>query len=172
MNVWLKGHFVCKNPRKYKGDLSKIVYRSSWERTFMTWCDNDEDILAWSSETVIVPYHDPVKNTMRSYHVDFRIVTKSPDGPKVSLVEIKPYKQTIRPRPNKNKSEKTILTEAATWLTNEAKWKAARAFAKACGWEFHIITEVELFGGIDRGYKPAKKAPSSPAKAKKSRSQG
>ena len=156
MNQWMKGHYQPRNPSKYAGDISKIVYRSSWERAFMTWADLEPDVLKWSSETVIIPYYDPVKRTQRSYHVDFRIVTKTPDGPKVSLVEIKPYKQTIKPRPNKNKSEKTMLTEATTWLTNDAKWKAAKAYCKALGWEFHIITERELFGGIDRGYKPAK----------------
>jgi hypothetical protein len=168
MNEWLKGKYTPRNPRKYKGDITKIVYRSSWERVFMVWCDNDPDILAWSSETVIIPYLDPIKETQRSYHVDFRIVAKTPDGPKVSLVEIKPYKQTMKPRPNKNKSEKTMLNEAMTWMTNEAKWKAARVFCKALGWEFHIITERELFGGIDRGFKP----PSSSPQAKKKPGKG
>ena len=149
-NRWMKGPYYPKNPEKYKGDPTKIMLRSSWERTFATWCDMDADVVAWSSETVIIPYFDPVKGQERSYHVDFRVVVKTPEGPKVRLVEIKPYKQTQKPRPNRNKSDKTILSEATTWMTNEAKWKAARTFCKALNWEFHIITERDLFGDIDK----------------------
>jgi len=160
MNKWLKGKYVPKNISKYKGDVSKIVYRSSWERTFMVWCDTDPDILAWSSETVIIPYYDPVKKQERSYHVDFRIVTRQADGSvKVALVEIKPYKQTVKPRANRNKSDKTMITEAAAWLTNEAKWKAARAFCKALNWDFHIITERQLYGDIDRAAPSSSQSP-------------
>jgi hypothetical protein len=31
-----------------------------------------------------------------------------------------------------------------TWGKNEAKWKAAREYAKDRGWEFVILTEKEL----------------------------
>jgi hypothetical protein len=169
MNEWLKGNYIPRNPRKYKGDISKIVYRSSWERTFMVWCDTDPDIIAWSSETVIVPYYDPVKKCERKYHVDFRIVTKGTDGvPQVTLIEIKPHKQTQKPRQSRAKSDKTMLTEATTWLTNQAKWKAAEKLCKALGWKFFIITEKELYGGIDRGFQP----PSSPQAAKRKAGQG
>lgn len=159
MNVWLKGRYVPKNPDKYAGDISKITYRSSWERTFMAWCDNTPEVLKWSSETVVIPYFDPVQNKQRNYFMDFRIVTKRADGGvSVTLVEIKPFKQTQRPRANRNKSEKTLLTEQATYATNMAKWAAAKAHCKLMNWNFVIFTERDLFGGIDKGYPaPSKK---------------
>lgn len=158
-NQWLKGKFTPRNPKKYVGDVDNIIYRSSWERAFMSWCDDTPEILGWSSEETVIPYFDPVKNTRRRYYVDFKIVTKKADGSyKVALVEIKPYKQTLKPRANRNKSEKTILTEQTTWITNKAKWNAAKEYARQKGWDFHIITEREIFGGIDRGYKPPKPA--------------
>lgn len=157
--VWLKGKFEPKNPKKYVGDVSNIIFRSSWERAFMSWCDNTPEILGWSSEETVINYFDPVQNKNRLYYIDFKIVTKRADGSfKVTIIEIKPYKQTIKPRPNKRKSEKTIFIEQTTWITNKAKWIAAKAYAAQRGWEFKIITEKELFGGIDKGYRPPAKA--------------
>jgi hypothetical protein len=157
MNKWLKGKFTCQNPKKYKGDAGNITYRSSWERTFMVWCDTEPDILAWGSEEIAIWYFDPIQNKKRKYMVDFQIVTRKPDGQyKVTMIEIKPYKQTVKPRATRAKSEKTILSEQTTWLTNQAKWRAAIEFANQKGWCFKIITERELFGGIDRGFKPQK----------------
>lgn len=151
MNQWMKGKYVPKNINKYKGDVTKITYRSSWERTFMVWCDTTPEVLAWSSETVIIPYWDPVQKKERNYFMDFRIVTKSSDGtPKVSLIEIKPFKQTQKPRANRNKSDKTLITETQQWMTNKAKWQAAERFCKALGWTFHIFTERDLYGDMDR----------------------
>ena len=157
-NRWLKGKYVPQNPKKYKGDINKITYRSSWERTFMVWADSTPEILAWSSETVNIPYYDPVQRKERTYVMDFRIVTKQSDGTnKVFLVEIKPEKQTKKPRGG-NKSEKTMLTEQTAWITNQAKWAAAEKVCKALGWGFVIFTERDLFGNIDRGFKPSAKA--------------
>lgn len=158
MNRWMKGKYEPRNPRKYKGDLSKITYRSSWERVFMVWCDVTPEVLAWSSETVIIPYYDPAQKKERNYFMDFRIVTKQADGTaQVTLVEIKPFKQTQKPRGNRNKAENTLLNEATTWITNQAKWAAARSFCKALGWNFVIFTEKDLFGDIDRAYPAGRK---------------
>lgn len=158
MNKWLKGHYTPVNPGKYVGDISDIVYRSAWERCAMAWFDTTPQITKWSSETTIIPYFDPVSNKERRYFMDFRIMVKKQDGTlKTILVEIKPFKQTIMPRATKRKSEKTIMTERATWLTNKAKWDAAKALCKQMGWEFIIITEKELYGGIDTGFKPVRK---------------
>lgn len=159
MGVWLKGKYTPKNPGKYKGDADNIVYRSSWERTAMAWFDATPEVLAWESEETVINYFDPVKNKMRRYYMDFRILTKQADGTaKVCLVEIKPYKQTIKPRANKNKSAKTIYDEQCTWITNTAKWNAAKELCRQKNWGFAILTEKELFGGIDVGYKPKKAA--------------
>jgi len=32
-----------------------------------------------------------------------------------------------------------------TWITNKAKWDAARRVSEAKGWEFKILTEDDLF---------------------------
>lgn len=155
MNKWYKGFYTPMNPGKYTGNIDKITFRSSWENLFMRFCDTTPEILKWGSEVVAIPYYDPVQKKERRYFVDFRIVTRQADGSiKVTLIEIKPYKQTQRPRASRNKSEKTMITEQAAYFTNMAKWEAAKKFSKALGWEFRVFTERDLYGDIDRAYKP------------------
>ena len=50
-----KGKFRPSNPNKYKGDPTKVIYRSLWELKFMRWCDGNVNILKWSSEEVVIP---------------------------------------------------------------------------------------------------------------------
>ena len=45
-----KGKYQPSHPRKYKGDPTNIIYRSLWERKFMVYCDNNENILEWRSD--------------------------------------------------------------------------------------------------------------------------
>ena len=47
---------MCKNPKKYLGDHTKVVYRSLWERRFMVFCDSNSSVISWGSEEVVVPY--------------------------------------------------------------------------------------------------------------------
>ena len=49
------GKFKPKNYKKYKGDPTKIFYRSLWERRFMVYCANNPKVLEWASEEVIRP---------------------------------------------------------------------------------------------------------------------
>jgi hypothetical protein len=43
----------------------------------------------------------------------------------------------------KNRTKK-YLREAATYLVNQEKWKAADIFCQEHGWKFMIMTEKEL----------------------------
>jgi len=137
--------FTPKFPQKYTGQYP-IIARSSWERIYMQWCDVNESVLQWSSETLIIPYFDTVKNKNRRYYPDFMMEILKSDGKKETwVVEIKPYKETIQPIKGKKKSEKTILYEAITWRNNVDKWNAAQAFCKKRNYGFKILTEHDLF---------------------------
>ena len=70
------GRFSCKNPKKYRGDPTKIYYRSLWERRFMVYCDNNDAILEWASEEFFIPYRSPVDNKVHRYFPDFFIKYK------------------------------------------------------------------------------------------------
>lgn len=139
-----KRKFTPLHPEKYTGDHTNIIMRSSWETKFAIWCDNNPSILKWCSEETIVPYVCPTDNRWHRYFIDFRIQLRDKNGAlKTYLVEIKPHKQTIPPEMPSRKTKRFLL-EAATYVKNEAKWKAATQYAKDRGWEFVIITEHHL----------------------------
>ena len=50
MGESIKSKYKPEYPRKYKGDASNIICRSSWERKFCRWCDLNENIVSWGSE--------------------------------------------------------------------------------------------------------------------------
>ena len=50
------GIYKVKNPNKYRGDFTNVVFRSGWELKVFIWCDNNPDIKEWSSEEVVIPY--------------------------------------------------------------------------------------------------------------------
>ena len=146
-----QGYFKPKNPQKYKGDPTNIVYRSRWELLVMSRFDSDVNVIWWSSEETIIPYRSPIDNRIHRYFVDFTArVNKAGGGTKTVLIEVKPYAQTKPPviLESKKKSRKYI-NEVATWGINSAKWKAAQEYCKDRGYEFLIMTENEL--GI-KGY--------------------
>ena len=61
------------HPRKYRGNPTRIVYRSLWERKFMVYCDSHDHIIEWGSEEFSIPYRDPVSGRRRRYFPDFYI---------------------------------------------------------------------------------------------------
>jgi len=141
---YYQGIFTPKNPQKYIGDVSKIVYRSGWERKYMDYCDENPAILQWNSEDAIIPYLSPLDNKWHKYHIDFYIKYKERSGNiGQSFIEIKPYKETLEPKKGK-KRQKTYMNEVITYLRNQAKWKYARQFAKKKGCKFIVITEKTM----------------------------
>ena len=65
-----RGRYTLRNPDKYAGTKSPI-YRSSWEHTFMTFCDNNPAVIGWASEAVRIPYKNPLTGKQSSYVPDF-----------------------------------------------------------------------------------------------------
>jgi hypothetical protein len=141
---YLQGKFSPRNPSKYVGDINSIFYRSSWERRAMVYFDNNENVLQWSSEEIIIPYVSPLDKKIHRYFPDFLIKVKQKEGIiKTFLIEVKPFKQTQQPEVGK-KVTKRYITEIATWGVNDAKWKAAKEYCADRNWEFVLITEKEL----------------------------
>ena len=139
-----QGIFRPKNPKKYVGDSNNIVYRSSWECRVMNWFDQNDDIISWASEELIVPYKSPIDNRFHRYFPDFIVKVKTRDGTmKTLMIEVKPKKQTIPPEPKKRVT-KQYVTEVTTYGVNQAKWKAAHEYCLDRGWEFKIMTEEHL----------------------------
>jgi hypothetical protein len=138
------GKFSPKNPQKYRGDFTNIVYRSTWECRVMTWLDNNDSIIEWGSEELVIPYRSPVDNRVHRYFPDFYVKVKQKDDTiRVMILEVKPARQT-RPPEKKKKVTKQYIQEVVTWGVNEAKWKAATEFCLDRGWTFKILTEHDL----------------------------
>jgi hypothetical protein len=139
-----KGHFKPKNPSKYKGDPTNIIYRSSWEAKFMKYLDEHPDVILWASEELIVPYRSPVDGKLHRYFPDFLVRKRDANGVTETLmVEIKPAHQTTEPIKKKT-INKQYINEVMTWGVNQAKWKAAKEYCDDRKWRFLVLTEKEL----------------------------
>jgi hypothetical protein len=139
-----KGRFSPKNPKKYRGDPTGIIFRSLWERKVMMFFDETDDVLEWSSEEIVVPYISPIDNRTHRYFPDFLAVVKTKDGTiKTRMIEVKPKKQTVEPKVQSKRTKKYI-TEVMTWGVNSAKWHYAREYCLDRGWEFIIMTEDHI----------------------------
>ena len=150
--AYYQGLFRPKNPQKYKGDPTNIVYRSSWELKLFAYLDIHQSVVRWSSEEFFIPYKSPIDGKWHRYFPDVYVEQINTDGKKVSiLIEIKPEAQTKPPSmlnkmTPKAKISKRFLNEVKTWGVNEAKWKAAEEYCIDRGWQFTIMTEKQLFG--------------------------
>ena len=103
--------------------------------------DKDPNVLEYCSEEVKVPYISPIDGKYHNYYPDVIARVKKFDGSiVVYMIEIKPYAQTIEPKPKKRVT-KTYINEVYTWGINSAKWKAAQAYCKQKGWTFRLLTE-------------------------------
>jgi len=139
-----QGKFSPTNPQKYVGDVTNIVFRSSWERMFAGICDTHKNIIRWSSETEVIPYVKPATGRIHRYFMDFTIEMIMEDGSKViKMIEIKPHAETLPPI-KRSRISKSYINACITYTTNQAKWKAAKIYAKKKGWQFQIFTEFEL----------------------------
>ena len=138
-----KGKYQPSHPRKYKGDPTNITFRSLWERKFMNWCDQNANVLEWSSEEIIIPYRGPDGKPHR-YFPDFYMKQRQNDGKiKRYVIEVKPLKQCSPPKKPKRQT-KGYIREAFEYARNQAKWKEAREWCADRQWEFKVVTEKEL----------------------------
>lgn len=139
-----KGKFIPLNYLKYKGDHLNIVYRSLWELKLMKFFDENDSILEWSSEEIIIPYISPKDKKYHRYYPDFKIKKKTKDNIiETVLIEVKPKKQTKAPK-IQNKKTKKYLNEVLTYAINKSKWEYAEKFCDKNNWKFQIITEDDL----------------------------
>jgi hypothetical protein len=139
MTKWAQGIYTPKNPEKYVGKHAP-KYRSGWEMTFMTFCDNNKNVLYWASEAIKIPYRSPLDGKIHQYIPDFFVVYQNKRGQQIAeMVEIKPKKQSLI------ESRTASAKDRAVVAVNHAKWASAMAYCKAQGYTFRVITEDDLF---------------------------
>lgn len=132
-----QGEYEPQNPQKYLGK-GRPRYRSGWELTVFRMCDNHPSVIGWGSETHRIPYKNPLTGKNSTYVPDLLMVYKDAKGQNhAEIVEIKPAGQTL--------GEAKSQAEKAAAVVNHAKWEAARAWCKAQGLGFRVITEHQIF---------------------------
>lgn len=138
MSKYMQGKYQIRNPEKYVGK-GIPTYRSSWELTFMNFCDNNPNVLQWASEAIHVPYRNPFTGKNTIYVPDFMIIYADANGKRHGeVVEIKPLKETML-------ESAVSQRDKAMVALNMYKWDAARKFCAAQGLRFRIINEGDIY---------------------------
>ena len=149
-----QGIYKPIHPEKYVGE-QPIRYLSSLELSFLLFCDRSTSVIEYSSESIIIPYLNPLTNKVSRYYVDSYIKIKEGNTIKKYLIEIKPKKQTQQPIFSPRQKEKTKIYEVRQWAQNQAKWDAAKRWCdqknkeisptnKNIPIDFMILTEENL----------------------------
>jgi hypothetical protein len=112
----------------------KLFYKSSYEKKVYMLLDEDESVLNYEYEDLVIEYYNPIKKINSNYIIDLKI--NYVDG-KTSYVEVKPAKHLMEDNNNK------LALEA------KAKIEAAYEQLEKIGLIFDVWTEVHLFGPIN-----------------------
>jgi hypothetical protein len=138
MSRWAQGSYTVLNRDKYVGN-GVPRYRSGWELSFMKFCDTNDAILQWASESIAIPYRHPLTGKMTQYIPDFLIMYRTRDNTiRAELIEIKPKKQSVI-------ESKMSSRDRAVVAINYSKWDAATKWARKNGLSFRVITENDMF---------------------------
>lgn len=139
MRSTARGIYKVRNPEKYVGSKAP-TYRSSWELTFMMFCDNNPAVEQWASEPLQIPYRDPLTGKGTVYVPDFLIIYTDKNRRKhIEMIEIKPANQMLKEKVGKNPYNQ------AQFVKNQVKWAAAGAWCKNHNMKFRIINEHDIF---------------------------
>ena len=139
MAKFAQGRFTLKTPNKYLGRKTPL-YRSSWEFAFMRFCDESPSVAKWASESVKIPYKDPLTGKLTVYVPDFMIQYTDKNGRgHVELIEVKPENQMKKEHIGRDKFRQ------AQYVRNVAKWEAARHWCKRRKIYFRVINENDIF---------------------------
>jgi hypothetical protein len=139
MKRFAQGKFNPKHPEKYLGNRTP-TYRSSWEWAVMQFCDNNPSVVKWSSETVKIPYRDPLTGKYTIYVPDFLLQYVDKKGKMhVEVWEVKPESQALKEKVGRNKINQ------AHYIKNMAKWEAAQAWCKQQKIFFRVVSEKDIF---------------------------
>ena len=133
-----QGAYLVKNPGKYVGKGTPR-YRSGWELTFMIVLDSNDNVLQWASESIAIPYRNPLTGKQSIYIPDFLVTYRGRNNTTIAeLIEIKPKKQSLI-------ESKASARDRAIVAVNYAKWHQATLWAKKNGLTFRVINEDQIY---------------------------
>jgi hypothetical protein len=139
MPKFAQGRFEMKHPEKYVGTKQPLA-RSSWEFVFMRMLDEHQGVEKWASESVQIPYRDPLTGRYTIYVPDFFIVYNDKNGSKhAEVVEVKPTNHMIKEKLGNSRYNQE------QYIKNMAKWEAANKWCKQQGIRFRVVSEDDIF---------------------------
>lgn len=140
-----QGKYVVINEDKYVGNRQP-TYRSSWEWSFMKFCDTNPNIIKWASESIKIPYKDPFTGKGTIYVPDFFIQYADKTGRIHSeIIEVKPQNQTLYEKVGRNRNNQI------QYAKNIVKWRAAQEWCSKQGLRFRVLNEQDLFHNGRKG---------------------
>jgi hypothetical protein len=133
-----QGIYTVRNPGKYVG-RGTPRYRSGWEMTFMMFLDSNDNIVQWASESISIPYRNPITGKQSMYVPDFFVTYRGRDNTtRAELIEITPKKQSLI-------ESKMSDRDRAIVAVNYAKWASAQKWCQRNGLTFRVINEDQIF---------------------------
>lgn len=160
------GNFVPENKDKVIKLNSEggVYYRSSLEKKFMIWLDNQEKITKWGAECLKIPYQlthykkdGDIQLKNHIYYPDFYYEMRLSDGTlRQVVVEVKPmkeYQMVVNLQEGKLESPKNKTTlkklknleyDVKMARKNKQKWESMIKFCDMKGFEFIVVTEKHL----------------------------
>jgi hypothetical protein len=140
MANYASGDYIPKNPQKYIGKYP-VHFRSGYELPMFKLLDAHPSVGAWSSESISIPYRNPLTGKFSMYIPDLFVAYADKNNKQhCEVIEIKPAEQ-MPGYPGKV-SSRTKLMQAI----NAAKWQAALVYCAKRNWKFRIMNEKQLFG--------------------------
>ena len=106
----------------------------------MRMLDDHQSVAQWASESIKIPYKDPLTGKFSIYVPDFFIVYNDKTGKQhAEVIEVKPKNQTLREKVGKSRFNQE------QYIKNMAKWEAAAAGFQPKRVRFRIVSEEEIF---------------------------
>jgi hypothetical protein len=95
--------------------------------------------MQWASESIQIPYRNPVTGKQSIYVPDFLITYRTRQNILVGeVIEIKPKKLSIIESKMSNRDRMVVAI-------NYAKWDSATKWCNRNGLKFRVITEEDMF---------------------------
>jgi hypothetical protein len=157
-----QGNYIPKNKDKVHklNNEGGIYFRSGLEKKFMTWLDNNENIITWGCEFLEIPYEmthfegGDMRIKKHRYYPDFYYKIKDGDNIKTVVVEVKPkkeYEMVLALKEGKmevpqkgTKKLKNFEYTLKTAYKNKQKWETMIKWCDKKGYHFIIVTEEQL----------------------------
>jgi hypothetical protein len=138
MSKFAQGPYTVKNTAKYVGK-GVPRYRSGWELAFMRFLDNNDHVMQWASESIQIPYRNPITGKQSIYVPDFLITYRTRQNTLIAeVIEIKPKKQSVIESKMSDKDRMVVAI-------NYAKWDSATKWCARNGLKFRVINENDMF---------------------------